>query len=420
MTEAASGDETSGASVHPDVVCPFCGLGCDDVSLTVSGATVEAGEGACGRAAALFRRGPEPAPSARVNGREVPFEVAVAAAGELLADARSPVYAGLGADVDGVRAVLKLAGATGGSVDHYCSPGLFRNLSTSQRRGWIATTFAEVRNRCDLFVVVGPDPSKAFHQLYARVTPKTGRFLKGARKIVFLGGEPTAEGRAQLDGSTVEVIRVPDGGLVDALSRLRSLVAGGEPPQGDPDLMRLAQALKAAKYGVLAWSAASLAEADGDLVVERASAVVDALNVETRAACLPLSGKDNLTGAYHAALWSIGFPLRIGFRGGVADHDQSAYATDRAVETADIVVWTSAFRPEPPPACDARLIAIAHPATEFDREPEVFIPAGLPGLDHAGLVFRADSVVGLPVGKHRDAGLRSVAEIVGLIAEARS
>lgn len=419
MTEAASGGGSPEKSVHPDVVCPFCGLGCDDVSLTVSGSGVEAGEGACGRAAALFRRGPGPAPSARVNGHEVPFDVAVAAAAELLAAARSPVYAGLGADVDGVRAVLKLAGETGGSVDHYASPGMFRNLSTSQRRGWIATTFAEVRNRCDLFVVVGPDPSKAFHQLYARVTPKVGRFLKGPRKIVFLGGEPTAEARAQLEGSTVEVIKVAEGGLVDALSRLRSLVAGGEPPKGQPDLKPLADALRGAKYAVLAWSAASLDDADGDLVVERASAVIDALNVETRAACLPLSGKDNLTGAYHAALWTIGFPLRIGFRGGVADHDQAAYATERAVEEADIVIWTSAFRPEKPPASDAQLIAIAHPATEFDREPEVFIPAGQPGLDHAGLVFRADSVVGLPLKKYRDAGLRGVAEIVRLIAEAR-
>ena len=49
----------------------------------------------------------------------------------------------------------------------------------------------------------------------------------------------------------------------------------------------------------------------------------------------------------------------------------------------------------------------------------MFIPVGQPGLDHAGLVFRADSVVGLPLRKHRDAGLVSVAEAVDRIAEAR-
>lgn len=413
MTETPGGGET-----HKDVVCPFCGLGCDDVSLSIKGAAVAAGEGVCGRAAALFARSDDAAPSARVNGRDVPLDVAIAAAAELLAASRSPVYAGLGTDVDGVRAVLKLASRTGGSVDHYASEGMFRNLSTSQRKGWIATTFAEVRSHCDLFVVVGPDPSEAFHQLYRRVTPKTGRFIEGPRRIVFLGGEPNAEARAQLDGSSIETIAVPEGGLVDAMSRLKALVAGGAPLDGEPDLKPLADALKGAKYAVLAWSASSLGP-DGDLVVERARDIVETLNVESRAACLPLSGKDNLTGAYHVSLWTVGFPLRVGFRDGVGDHDQAAYATANAARDADLLVWTSAFRPETPPETDAQLIAIAHPATEFEREPEVFIPVGQPGLDHAGLVFRADSVVGLPLKKYRDAGLKSVAEIVSGIAGAQ-
>lgn len=418
MTESVGGGVTQGSGEFSDVVCPFCGLGCDDATLKVSGASVEAGEGVCGRAAALFRRGPEPAPAARVNGHEAPLEAAIAAAAELLAGARSPVYAGLGADVDGVRAILKLAAKTGGSVDHYASPGLYKNLASSQRKGWIATTFAEVRNRCDLFVVVGPDPSKAFHQLYSRVTPKTGRFLTGPRKVVFIGGEPTAEAKSQLEGSTIETIPVPESGLVDAMSRLQALVSGASPAKGEPDLGSLAEALKAAKYAVLAWSASSLGD-DGDLVIERAVSVVDALNVTTRAACLPLSGKDNLTGAYHVSLWTAGFPLRLGFRDGVSEHDQSAYSTEAALEDADILVWTSAFRPEKPPSSDAQIIAIAHPGTEFEREPDVFIPVGQPGLDHAGLVFRADSVVGLPLKKYRDAGLKSVAEVVTGIAEAQ-
>ena len=402
-----------------DVVCPFCGLGCDDVSLTVTGVKVEAGEGACGRAAALFRRGPEAAPSPRVLGRETSLEAAIAAAGEMLTAARSPVYAGLGADVDGVRAIISLAGKAGGSVDHYASAGLFRNLSTSQRRGWIATTFAEVRNRCDLLVVVGPDPAEDFHRVYSRVAPAAGRFIEGARKIVFLGGAPDADSKAQLDGSEIETIAIPEGGLVDALSRLLALVTGAAPPACGVDMTPLADALKGAKYGVLTWNAAALGP-DGDLVVERASAVVDALNAETRAACLPLAGRDNLIGANQAFLWNVGFPLRTGFRGGVADHDQAANATPAALESADLVIWTSAFRPEPPPASDAKLIAVSHPATEFAREPEVFIPVGQPGLDHAGLAFRSDTVVSIPLRKHRNVGLKSVADIIRGISEARA
>ncbi|MGA0531158.1 hypothetical protein [Hansschlegelia sp. KR7-227] len=411
MTEAQGGGST-----HIDVVCPFCGLGCDDVSLKIDGLAVEAGEGACGRAAALFRRSQASNPAPRVGGSDASLDEAIAAAADLLAGARAPFHAGLGTDVDGVRAVIKLAGKVGGGVDHYASAGLFRNLSTAQRKGWVATTLAEVRNRCDLLVVVGPDPSESFHRLYDRVTPAKGRFVEGVRRVVFLGGEPTAEAKTQLAGAKVETISVPEGGLVDCLSRLHALVAGTPAASGDPDIGPLATSLKAAKYGVLAWSAASLGS-DGDLVVERAAAVVDALNVETRAACLPLAGRDNLIGANQTFLWNVGFPLRTAFSGGVASHDQTLNATEAALAEADVLVWTSSFRPELPPESDARLIAIAHPATKFEREPDVFIPVGQPGLDHAGLAFRTDTVVAIPLGKHRDSGLPSVADVLKRILE---
>ena len=403
-------DVSSGGVTHHDVVCPFCGLGCDDVSLTVRGNAVEAGEGACGRAAALFRRSADPAPSARVMGREVALDEALAAAAELVSAARSPVYGGLGTDVDGVRALIKLASKTGGSVDHYASTGLFRNLSTSQRKGWIATTLAEVRNHCDLLVVIGPDPSEAFHRLYNRITPPTGRFIKGKRKVVFLGGAPSDEARAQLEGVEVETIAVPEGELLDALARLQGLLSDAPAVPGGPDLAALAEGLKGAHYGVLAWSAGMLG-GDGDLIVERASIIVDILNVDTRAACLPLAGRDNLIGANQAFLWNIGFPLRTAFRGGQADHDQLLNSTEEALKSGDLLIWTSAFRPEQPPAFEGQLVAFAHPDTIFEREPEVFVPVGQPGLDHRGLAFRTDTVVSIPLGHYRDAGLPSIAMV---------
>jgi formylmethanofuran dehydrogenase subunit B len=414
MTEPASGGAT-----HRDVVCPFCGLGCDDVALTVTGTEVTPAEGACGRAAKLFSRSGDAAPAPRVNGREASLEVAIEAAAELISDSRAPVFAGLGADVDGVRALIRLAGRRGASLDHYASTGLFRNISTSQRKGWIATTLAEVRNRCDVMVVVGPDPSEAFHRLYERVLPKTGVFVEGRRTVVFLGGEPTAEARAQLTEVEIEIIAVPEGGLVDAMSRLAALVGGVVLTDASgPDLAPLAKRLLDARYGVLAWNAGALGE-DGDLVVERAASVVDALNVTTRGGCLPLAGRDNLIGANQTMLWNVGFPLRTGFPGGVANHDQLIYAGPAALESADAALWVSAFRPEPPPAFDGRLVALAHPETAFEREPDVFIPVGQPGLDHAGHIFRTDTVVCLPLRKHREAGLPSVAEIVNRLGGAR-
>ena len=46
-------------------------------------------------------------------------------------------------------------------------------------------------------------------------------------------------------------------------------------------------------------------------------------------------------------------------------------------------------------------------------EPALFIPVGTPGIDHAGDVFRADSVVALHAGALIDRGLPSVADVIG-------
>jgi formylmethanofuran dehydrogenase subunit B len=51
----------------------------------------------------------------------------------------------------------------------------------------------------------------------------------------------------------------------------------------------------------------------------------------------------------------------------------------------------------------------------FDPEPAVFIPVGVPGVDHAGHLFRADRVVALPLQRLRTATLPSVADALAAI-----
>jgi len=147
--------------------------------------------------------------------------------------------------------------------------------------------------------------------------------------------------------------------------------------------------------------------------------MVAKLNETTRAAVFPLGGRDNLIGAHQMALWRFGYPLRTLVAHGEASHAPGLYATSRAVRDADLLLHVSAFRPDPPPAFSSGpLIALAHPHTEFPREPDVFIPVGTPGIDHAGQVFRRDSVVCLPLVTLREAGLASVAQAAAAILQA--
>jgi formylmethanofuran dehydrogenase subunit B len=54
----------------------------------------------------------------------------------------------------------------------------------------------------------------------------------------------------------------------------------------------------------------------------------------------------------------------------------------------------------------------------FAKEPDVFIPVGTPGIDHAGHAYRMDNVVAIRLKKLRDSGLPSTAEVLNAIEHA--
>ncbi|TCK31338.1 formylmethanofuran dehydrogenase subunit B [Ancylobacter aquaticus] len=406
-------------TIH-DVACGFCGLGCGDLTVEVEGRDVRAKGSLCPEAARLLRRLDTPDPMARVAGEVASPADAARAAHQILAAARAPLIGGLGVDMAGAGAAVDLAIRFGGVLDHYASDGLFRNYAAVQRTGWLSTTLAEVRNRCDVLLVVGDDPTATWGRLFERLYPVTPLFADQGRTVVFLGGAPGDKAKGQLAGAA-EVIHHATPDPVAVLEALGSLIAGRRPPGenfggiGADTLAGLAEDLRNAHYAVVTWNAADLA--DGDLVAERATALVDTLNVTTRAGVFPLGGRDNIIGVNQLMLWRLGYPLRTAVQGQASSHDGTLYATQAALGDADVLVWVSAFRPEPPPAFGGKIIALAHPDTVFDKEPDVLIPVGTPGVDHAGTVFRMDSIVSLPLGALRVATLPSVAEAVRRIAE---
>ncbi|WP_454918672.1 formylmethanofuran dehydrogenase [Xanthobacter sediminis] len=407
-----------------DVVCAFCGLGCDDLEVAVKGRTIRPVK-ACAEAGRLLARKDAPPPSPRVKGREATLAEAAQAAAHHLKASRAAAFTGLGTDLDGLRGLFDIAMTTGASFDHAASEGLFANLERLARRGWIATTLAEVRNHCDLMVVFGADPDLSFHRFFERAVPAGGddpiaapQFVAGARRVVVVGG-PLSEGaRRTLARHEVIEVAVPAAEVALAAQALTALVAGrkisGVPVldgAAGEALAALAEALKAARYSVFVWNAATLGARDATAVAEAAAGAVDMLSVTTRSALFPLGGRDNLTGAHQVALWRFGYPLRTAVGGGTARHVPELYATAAALKDADLVLHASSFRPDAPPKFDrGPVIALAHPDTAFAREPDVFIPVATPGVDHDGHVFRMDSVVCLPLTALRAADLPSVTQ----------
>lgn len=408
-------------ATHQDVVCPFCGLGCDDLTVETVADGLHVRSTDCPIARARFGQA-RPAEPPRAGGSAVTLEAAVRAAADALDASRTPLIAGLGADVDGVRAALALAERVGAVVDHARSAGLYRNLAVLQRTGWIATTFAELRNRCDLLVVAGPDPA-AFHpRLYERwVVPPPAFQASAVREVVFLCGEPLDGTRAALAGLPVTVLPGDAARVGEAASALSAALADPSRAAGaiSADIGALAERLRKARYAVVAWAAAGFDGPHADLTVERLVRLVQDVNRHTRCAGLPLTGDDNLVGANQVCTWQFGVPLRTSLAGGVPLHDPYRFAWERFQDTADLVVWISAFRPEVPAfPQDKPVIALAPPGTVFATEPAVFIPVGTPGIDHPAHVFRGDTVVALRTGRLIDRGLPDVARVLNAITAA--
>lgn len=413
-----------------DVVCAFCGLGCDDLEVAVQGRSIRPVK-ACAEAGRLLARQDAPPPSPRVKGQAVSFaEAAAAAAGHLKAS-QAAAITGLGADLDGLRSLFDLAMTAGASFDHASSEGLFANLERLSRRGWITSTLAEVRNHCDLMVVFGADPDLSYHRFFERAMPAGGEsgaaplFVDGARRVVIIGDILSEATRRALAGREITEIAVPPAEVALAARGLAALLAGRE-PAGIPaldgavgeGLKALAEQLKAARYSVFVWNAGTLSPRDTASIAESAANAVDTLSVTTRSVVFPLGGRDNITGAHQMALWRFGYPLRTMVGGGVARHVPELYSTAAALKDADLVLHASSFRPDAPPEfARGPVIALAHPDTVFAREPDVFIPVGTPGVDQAGQVFRMDAVVCLPLEALRTAELPSLADAASAILE---
>lgn len=402
---------------HPDTLCPFCGLGCGDIGIDQDDSGIAPRPSGCPQADRLFHRSAAVPTDARMAGAAVSIDAAVAEAARLLGASRAPLIAGLATDVDGVLSALTLAERIGATVDHERSDALFRNLAVLRRFGWSTTTLAELRNRCDLVVVVGPDPAAAFPRLWERwVVPEPTFVPDGARSVVFLGGEPMPE-TAQLLGGQIETVAPEAGDLAMLVAQLRTALAG-RTVAGDP-MTELAARLRDARYAVVIWAAGLFQGPQPDMIVEGLVRLIRTVDGTTRCSGLPLSGADNVIGANQACGWRTGFPLRTGFDAGMPLHDPERFDWRRRLQDADVTLWISAFRPEMPEfSTNGTVIMLAPPETAVTPEPALFIPVGTPGIDHAGDVFRADSVVALHAGMLIDRGLPSVAGVIGRILAA--
>jgi formylmethanofuran dehydrogenase subunit B len=414
--------------VWDEVPSPFCGIAADDLQVKVEGNRLTVLKNGCAVTQPAFEQEiGESTP--QIQGKAATLEAAVARTAEILAQAQLPLIGGLATDVEGIRAALALADRYGAVVDHLASEAALHNLLALQDTGWITTTLSEVKNRVDLFLVVGSDIEASFPRFFERYiwNPET-LFSQDTtqREIIYLGPPPRGQAAYAPDGRAPLVIPCSQDQLPDVIAVLQAQLLGNplwaEAVAGIAmgELAALTDRLKQARYGVISWAAEQWEFPHAELTIQMLCQLIMTLNETTRCSGLPLGGKNGQITATQVCAWQTGYPMRISFGRGYPDYDPYHYSIQRLLGSgeADALIWIAAFdQKDLPPATSIPTVVLGRAGMPLIQTPEVFIPVGTPGIDHRGYTYRTDSVVVVPLCKLRDSGLPRTAEVLNAVLD---
>lgn len=395
--------------------CPACGLLCDDI--LVSAELQVSTKNGCAKSIAFFEQ-PLITTTPSLAGKPTDLKSAIKAAAGILHKSNQTLFAGLGTEVTGMRTLVGLAEKTGATLDHMHSDATIRNTLAMQNSGWQTTTLTEVKNRADVILAIGTDIATSYPLFFEKfVWNKESLFNKPSPEVVYLGAGDNVES-IYPNGKQASIIDIETADLPEIINALNALandkmlyatyVAG----VSVATLNNILEIIKSAQYTVVIWSASSLKFAHAELTVQSITRLIAKLNETSRVAGLPLTAGDGDTSVNHTSTWLSGYATRNRFSNGKPEYDNYQFSSKEQLKNCDALLWVNTFSVHKPPQTDMPTIVIGHPNMQFDVAPDVFIPVGIPGLDHTGTMFRMDSSVVLPLKKVRHSNLPSLSEVI--------
>jgi formylmethanofuran dehydrogenase subunit B len=256
------------------------------------------------------------------------------------------------------------------------------------------------------------------------VEPPASMFDVTAKKrtVVFIGKGGDAVHRSQAGETVTLPCKIEQAGEVIGTlrARLRGFRIKARKVAGIPlaEIDALAERCRKATYGVVVWAPPLLDFSHAELTVDQLAGLAKDLNQTIRFAGLSLGGAEGAVTAAATTTWITGYPLRVSFASGAPDYDPHRFDIGRMLADGegDLLVWTASFSPDlAPPNSKLPAVVLATPGLKLAKPPEVFIPIGTPGVDHAGRLVRVDNVVSLPLKDLGRSELPSAASIFSAI-----
>ncbi|MGC9434763.1 MAG: formylmethanofuran dehydrogenase subunit B [Methanomicrobiales archaeon] len=393
-----------------DVICPFCGCLCDDLSVTVEDNRITAVDNGCTLAEHKMKqvhRLKQPIRRTGDRWETTSLDEAVEYTVEMLSNADRPlIYGWSGTQGEAQCIGVHMAELIRGTIDNTSTLCHGPSIMAIQEVGHPGCTLGVVKNRADLIIYWGSNPLEAHPRHMSRYTTYAdGFFLENAfrnRKVIVVDIRET-ESSAVAD----EFVRIKPGGDYAVLSALRALVRG----KGDmiPDtvagvprsqLVRVAAMCRKARFGAVYFGLGITMTRGKYKNVRNAIELVDELNRHTKFIISPMRGHWNVYGANEVFTWMGGYPFALDFSRGVAFYNPG--------ETSAVDILARG-------ECDACLVVASDPAAHFPRRcaehlakipvvqidplpnattafADVQIPVAITGIDAEGTAYRMDGV----------------------------
>ncbi len=416
---------------HEDVICPFCGCLCDDLEVTVEGGHVSEVKNACGISRSKFmNHGANRVASPTIDGKEATLEEAVKEAGRILSAARRPLVYGLSSTECGaIGKAVEIAEATGGALDNTSSVCHGPTILALQQVGESKATLGEIRNRADLVIFWGSNPTEAHIRHIVRYSgmPK-GMYVPEGRKgrrIVVVDVRDT--GTSKLADKFIKVQPNRDFELLQALRasvRGQSLQVSEVAGVPIDQVVDLAKQMKEARFGVVFFGL-GLTQSEGrHMNIDAAVGLVAELNRHTKFLLTPMRGHYNVGGANTVTTWQTGYPYAVDFSRGYPRYNPGEYTSVDLLAggEADAALVTASDPVSNFPVDAARhlakipVVTLEQKTTPTTMVSRVVIPIATAGLEAEGTAYRMD---GVPIRLRKlfepAAGVHSDEEVLTMI-----
>jgi formylmethanofuran dehydrogenase subunit B len=401
-----------------DVACTVCGCVCDDLTITVDGDRITRAVGACRLAEPWFagQNISSPAPC-EITGQPTTWELALAQAQSILQQAKSPLIYGLSrSTTEGQRAATALADRLGATIDTTASTGHAPSIMALQQVGESTCTLGEVKNRADLVVFWGSDPSNTHPRHIERYAPP-----QVGRTIVVVDAVKTASAQ-----TADFYLPLTPGSDQDTLTRLRLLVRGLQ-VEAPPELQALAQRMKAAKFGIVFFGTSLTTGKLGHRNVEALLQLVTDLNDHTRFYARRMRRYGDVAGADSVLTWQTGYPFGVNFARGYPRYNPGEFTGPdmlaRGEVDACLIIGSetvSGFSPEAMKQLKRiPTILLDSPDRTPSFTPTVKFTTAVYGIHRPGTAYRLDEVP-IPLKVLLPTEYPSDAEVLEAILRARS